>query len=261
MASVSSSTRTPAMLLATGPISLLTLMADVIRVPEECLAMSFLYLNRYIKFYRSQGLEIPLDQNMLALASLSLASKATEASRRLRDILLPAWRLMQQNKPDAKPLIVPSETYDALRAALVQTELILLRVLKFELRILLAFEFIPSYLKRTVGVLNSGEGGWGGTDDYDHCTQEIKESGQIASFMETGVAKACTASIVEAYKDYQLANFFTARTIAAACLYVTLRKRGLFIQADIASWLRSSISRSIDVEDFEDAVSGLQKLE
>lgn len=134
----------------------------------------------------------------LALASLSLASKGTEAPRRLREFLLPAWRLLQSSNASAEPLTLPSVLYDSLRATVVEAELILLRVLKFELRIPLPLEYLPRYLDRTIGEINAGSGGWGGTEDYDGFDKEHHDEYKIADLMETGIARAARAKITDA---------------------------------------------------------------
>ncbi|KAL8973763.1 MAG: hypothetical protein Q9197_001997 [Variospora fuerteventurae] len=36
-------------------------MADMLRLPDETLAMSYIYLNRYLRFYRDQRRPDPLD--------------------------------------------------------------------------------------------------------------------------------------------------------------------------------------------------------
>jgi len=92
-----------------------------------------------------------------------------------------------------QPLMVPSETYDILRATLVQAELILLRVLGFELRIPLPLDYLPRYLERAMGdVAEAGE-------DYDAWANEEKEEyGVMKSAMDSGIGKACRAKAVGA---------------------------------------------------------------
>lgn len=135
----------------------------------------------------------------LALACLSVGSKSTEAPRRIREILFPAHCLLRQHEaavtanPMTQPLMVPSETYDILRATLVQAELILLRVLGFELRIPLPLDYLPRYLERAMGdVAEAGE-------DYDAWANEEKEEyGVMKSAMDSGIGKACRAEAVGA---------------------------------------------------------------
>lgn len=135
---------------------------------------------------------------MIALACLSIASKAKESPRRVRDFLLPAWRLMHQGT-STTTLECPSPTYDSLRSAFVRTELVLLRILKFELRISTPFDFLPGYLGEAMGDF----GGYDGCADadvaFDNRSKEKKEANRIADLMETGIAKDCKARTLDAY--------------------------------------------------------------
>ena len=117
----------------------------------------------------------------------------------MREILFPAHRLLHSptaasdSDPISRPLTVPSEIYDALRATLVQAELILLRVLGFDLRIPLPFDCLPRYLERAMRDLtDTGE-------DYDTWGNEEKEEyGVVKGVMETGIGKACRNRVVAA---------------------------------------------------------------
>ncbi|OCK80456.1 hypothetical protein K432DRAFT_425724 [Lepidopterella palustris CBS 459.81] len=231
------------------------LMADILRLPDETLAMAFIYVNRFTKYTRSAEAVPALDSHTLALSSISLASKSTGSPRRLRSLLVPAHRLLHSASPNSTPLAIPSTLYDTLRHTLVRAELILLRVLKFELRIPLPLEFLPRYLDRTIGELNVEGGGWGGTECYEEFEKDRREEFQVMSLMETGVGMACRIKAVEACKDYQLANFFPARALAAACVYITFQNRGLDIGKDRKAWLGDITGRKVDVEDFEEAVT------
>ncbi|KAH0565957.1 hypothetical protein GP486_000649 [Trichoglossum hirsutum] len=238
----------------------MTILADALRLPEETLAMAFMYMNRYKKYYRTSEETDHLDAHTLALASLCVSSKGTESPRRLREFLLPAYRLLHGSSPHAQPLTFPSELYDSLRATTVQAELILLRVLKFELRIALPFEFLPRYLDGTVGELNAGGMGWVGTEDYDGMRKEQRDEYKVVRLMETGIGRGCRAEVVRALQSYQLANYFPARAIAAACLYVTLREKGLRVKQSVESWLEEVTNGRVDAEDFYDVIAELEQI-
>lgn len=117
----------------------------------------------------------------------------------MREILFPAHRLLHRlpttssSNAIAEPLTVPSAIYDTLRTTLVQAELILLRVLGFELRIPLPLDFLPRYLERAMSdIVDVGE-------DYDSWGREEKEEyGVVKDAMETGIGRACRARAVEA---------------------------------------------------------------
>ena len=118
----------------------------------------------------------------------------------MREFLLPAHRLLHgldqtcpsSSNPIVKPLSIPSEIYDNLRATLVQAELILLRVLAFELRVPLALDYIPRYLQRVLeDIAGAGE-------DYDAWGKEEREEYGVIMGMDTGIGRACRARAVEA---------------------------------------------------------------
>ncbi|KAI4119080.1 MAG: hypothetical protein LQ345_000955 [Seirophora villosa] len=170
-------------------------VADILRLPDETLAMSYIYFNRYLRFHGDQQAPDPLDPYTLSLATLSLASKSTESPRRLSSILLPAYTLLHpsSSSSDDPPLTIPSSNYDALRATLVEAELILLRVLGFELRLPSPLEFLQRYLERAM------EGVHGVGEDYDAWDKEGREEyGALDGLMETRLGRRCRAKTVEA---------------------------------------------------------------
>lgn len=121
----------------------------------------------------------------------------------MREMILPAHRLLHQYNdasgadPINKPLTVPSQTYDTLRATLVQAELILLRVLGFELRLPLPLDYLPRYLERAME--DAAEAG----EDYDSWAKEEQEEyGVVKNIMETGMGRACRATAVNAWEAY-----------------------------------------------------------
>ncbi|KAI9804597.1 MAG: hypothetical protein M1833_006670 [Piccolia ochrophora] len=232
--------------------SLMATLADVlppVQSPDETLATAQLYYNRYVRFISTTSTPNPLDAPTLALTTLILSTKATESPRRLHTVLIPAHRLLN---PTAPPLRIPSATYDALRATLVRAELLLLRVLKFELRHPLALEYIPRYLERTIGEVD-------GADEINDMRREEREEWGVVAPMETGIGKACRAEVVAAYKNYQLANFFPARAIAAACVFRTIQSRGLHVADDVGAWVDDITSRKVDEEDLNEILLELNR--
>ena len=227
----------------------------------------------------------------LALATLSLASKATESPRRLRELLLPAHSLLHSLSPaqhdaDANleslsgPLKIPSETYDTLRATLVQAELMLLRVLGFELKLQSPMDYLPRYLERAMeDVSDVGE-------DYETWGKEYRaEYGVVeGGWMGTRLGKRASELVVFACvltvsldlegradmrvmliqrnlhrcRNYQLANLFPPRAVALACLYKALELKGLIVKEMAAEWTDHISSGKVDVEDLEELISEWQ---
>ncbi|KAI4215765.1 MAG: hypothetical protein LQ351_001752 [Letrouitia transgressa] len=229
--------------------------------------MSYVYLNKYHRFQKSSPSRDLLDPHTLHLATISLAAKATESPRRLRDIILPAHRLLHHTTAAAKsgtdpsppppppyqPPRPPSRTYDALRATLVQAELILLRTLGFALRAPLPQDFLARYLERAWSPLARDF-------DVDSWSAEARAEDGAIGAMETRVARGCRGTAVEACKSYQLANHYPARAVALGCVYTTLRAKGLLSADDPTAWVRDIGSGKVDVEDFAEVVEELRRL-
>ncbi|KAL9129831.1 MAG: hypothetical protein Q9217_001829 [Psora testacea] len=86
--------------------------------------------------------------------------------------------------------------YDTLRATLVQAELILLRVLGFELRIPLPMEYVSRYLERALQDVTDA------AEDYDSWGKEEKaEYGVLPKTMDTGIGQACRTKVIQAFDD------------------------------------------------------------
>lgn len=116
----------------------------------------------------------------------------------MREILFPAHRLLHQDSeassdPIDQPLTVPSTIYDSLRATLVQAELMLLRILGFELRIPLPLDYLPRYLERAMEDVS------GVSENYDSWGKEDKEEyGVVKDAMDTSLGRACRSKTISA---------------------------------------------------------------
>ncbi|KAL8768345.1 MAG: hypothetical protein Q9209_005379 [Squamulea sp. 1 TL-2023] len=175
--------------------------------------MSYIYMNKYLRFHRSSETPDPLDPDTdhpplslqtLSLSTISLSSKSTESPRRLSSILLPAHALLHPltpspssshtNSKQSQTLKIPSPTYTTLRSTLVHSELLLLRVLGFELHLPSPFQYLQRYLERAMeNVENVGEN----FDDWD---REAKDEYGVANggIMEGRVGRMCRLRAIDA---------------------------------------------------------------
>ncbi|KAI5855799.1 hypothetical protein BZA05DRAFT_332927 [Tricharina praecox] len=234
----------------------MTLIADSLRLRSETLCMAFIYTNKYHHFHASSALPSPadpLDPHTLALASLSLATKSTESPRRLREFLLPAYALLQ---PTAAPLTFPSTLYDALRATLVTAELILLRVLRFDIRLPQPLDYVPRFLSKALALP--------GTEHLEGLAEDEREEVSVVEASETALGREVRAVVLMAVRDYRLVNLFTARTVAAACFFVAAERMGVVLvgvdETGREEWVKRLTSGRVEFEDFEDAVEEVGKV-
>ncbi|KAI5799983.1 hypothetical protein EDC01DRAFT_612759 [Geopyxis carbonaria] len=229
----------------------LTLVSDSLRLRDETLTMAFVYINKYHHYLNKEGeAENLLDDHTLALASLSLATKGTESPRRLREFLLPAYELLN---PMGSPLVFPSVLYDSLRLTLVDAELLLLRILKFDIRLTLPYEYLPRVLEKILSP--------NGTDHFDFLEIDDKEEIAAVNIKDTSLGRAVWVLVGEAMKSYDLVNFFSARTVALACVYFCLEERRITVQADKAAWLKTLTGDKVYYGNFLDAVNELRKMQ
>lgn len=97
----------------------------------------------------------------------------------MREILVPAYRIVNPDKPS---LTFPSDLYDALRFSTVTSELILLRILKFELRVTLPQSYLSRLIPRCLP-----------PEDQQPSEKELKQ---------TTLYRLTQAKVVHAYAHY-----------------------------------------------------------
>jgi len=109
-----------------GPLSLLVIVCNALLLPLETQCTAAVYVHRYARWIKiesdqkdsiddqkkdSEG-STEFDTNLLQLAAISLAAKATENLRRLSEIIAPAYEIVSLTE---KPLEIPSDLYDDIR--------------------------------------------------------------------------------------------------------------------------------------------------
>lgn len=62
-----------------------------LRLSEQAIALALIYTHKYYKWQKLRSQRV-LSSESLALAATSLAAKAAEKPRRLREILVPAYK-------------------------------------------------------------------------------------------------------------------------------------------------------------------------
>ncbi|KAF8252364.1 hypothetical protein K440DRAFT_594799 [Wilcoxina mikolae CBS 423.85] len=238
------------MLIPSTSTSFITLISDSLRLRHETLAMAFVYINKYLQYLRDEpAVQDLLDDHTLGLASLSLATKATESPRRLREFLLPAYALLN---PASEPLTFPSALYDSLRGTLVAAEFILLRVLRFDIRLPLPFDYLPRFLEKMLTL--------DGTDHLDFLGDDEREEVCVVDVKDTTLGRGVWALVGEAVKSYRLVNLFPARTVAAACFFIVLEENGVKLPTTKEAWVKKLTGDRVEFEDFEEAVEEVRNL-
>ncbi|CCJ30123.1 unnamed protein product [Pneumocystis jirovecii] len=227
--------------------SFITLLSSILRLPEETTALAFVYYHRYHRWIEkiSQDESLYLiDDYTLAISSLSLASKATEQFRRMREFLVPAYSIINPSKPR---LTFPSEFYDSLRDSVVNAELILLRVLKFDIKIILPFSYLTKALHLTLTTWHS--------ETTDPTLQKEKY------LINTAIGRYARCRIMDAISDYRLSTLYDPQTLSSACLWHALRDFRIFPEEKFLSWVLLITGSTEIHEDIQDAIYDLAQLD
>ncbi|KAF3088765.1 Cyclin- protein fam58a [Orbilia oligospora] len=229
-------------------VSFMALLADILRLQEQTLAMAYLYLHKYRKFIRdSKNRPDPvpdfLDPHTLALTTLSLSTKSTESPRRLRALITPAYSILHPNVP---PIEVPSHKYDTIRGTIVTAELHLLRILKFELRHALPHDYIPRILDKSLSIVPG--------EDYDRQDDDRKEEDGIMKSQDTFLGRQCMGLATRCLAEYSVATFYDARTIACGVVAVVLDGSGILRAESMDGWVRRVGGGNVEIEDYRDVI-------
>lgn len=163
----------------------------MLHLPPLSTAHALAYTHRFKKSKHAEPFT-EIDTMLLATTTMFLACKVTEQPRRLSDVIGTGYRILH---PTHAPLDL-DEGYYSLRSSVVTTELILVRLLEFDLECSLPF----SKVQRLLSHMDLGHG--------------ILES-QI------------TALLMECIKSPRIYNYYDSTVIALSATYVGLQMSSL----------------------------------
>lgn len=162
---------------------------------------------------------------------------------------MPAYTL--QHPTATEPLTFPSPLYDTLRSTLVTAELLLLRVLRFELRVPLPYEYLPRLLEKALTL----------SEQLASASAEDRLESRVVDLKDTALGRAVWVKVGDAMRNYRICNFFPARAVAAACVFhVAVVERGLKAPGEHKVWLRKVAGDRVEYEDFVDALEEIGAL-
>ncbi|KAJ1905001.1 hypothetical protein LPJ81_002166 [Coemansia sp. IMI 209127] len=179
-----------------------------------------------------------LDPHIAMMLCLYLATKITEEPRKQRDIINIGHRLANQTAAPYAVLQVNSPLFNSLRYTMTQGELILMRVLGFNVNVELPHAWIATIIYGMAWWPSNGDP----PDDTEAVDVRLKRITRIAWRLANDVVVA------------GLVDRFPARSIAAVCIVAaldaageTLPAKGLDEWADM--WAKSTGSRITRIRD------------
>ncbi|MCJ1392453.1 hypothetical protein MMC18_005320 [Xylographa bjoerkii] len=241
-----------------SPTTFTDTLASLLRLPDETLAMAYIYQHKHARFHRSAAPACPLDAYTLSLATLSLAAKSTESPRPPSALLLPAHRLLHPSRPPAAPpLSASSPAYAPLRRTLLAAEQHLLRCLGFALRVPSPLPFLPRYLARA---LEAQQGAPRDTEhDYARWTREAKDEWGVVELMDTWLGRRVREWGLRACRSEEVVAWWPSRAVAAGCVWVAVREAGVDT-GEGEEWVERVGGGKVDGEEWREVVGLLEGL-
>ncbi|KAK9452226.1 uncharacterized protein V1518DRAFT_444775 [Limtongia smithiae] len=256
----------PPRVYAGTPTAFLCLLSEVVRVPTHTLCVALMYIDDYRVFVAAECVAEPAwtepipDTYSLAIAALSLACKATESPRRLRELLTPAYHLFHRGT--VPRLTFPSHLYDALRTGAVHCELVLLRVLGFSLTARTAFSSGGAVLERALvrGIAH----GFHGIGDLEEVTlnsfcdaegtvlvrakkeREFMAEWGAARLIDTTVGRAAEMWAARYYRSLDTLGRHEPCVVAVAAVYMAITDEGYEHALNLSEWVKTMDIAKID---------------
>ncbi|KAK9485018.1 hypothetical protein V1527DRAFT_468378 [Lipomyces starkeyi] len=255
--------------LPNNALQFLFLLGEVLRVPLNTICTALVFTHKYHVFTRSArqlaelaGQQYPelIDDYSLSITCLSLATKATESPRRLRELLVPAYHLL--HGPSAPRLTFPSHAYDALRAGIVHFELVLLRILDYETGIRTAlssnFAILERALDRGISahvygvkdladiIRGSMQEGSTTTRSAARQDQDYADEYGIVRLYSTAIGRTAIDWVLICYQKEDVALSFKPAAIAAASIYMAILDRGYALGCAMEEWVSRVARNGLD---------------
>ncbi|KAJ2801582.1 hypothetical protein H4R20_003611 [Coemansia guatemalensis] len=176
--------------------------SSMLRLPTSTWATGVVLFHRYCEFTYQQNTIEPLNTHICLILCLYLATKVTEEPRKQQDMINVGYKL-------AHPTIETHPVGDhleALRNTMTKSELVLMRILGFDMYVELPHVWI-SYIFHGMGWCKNSGIPSNNTEDLDPHVKRIADT-----------AYTTANKVVEA----ALVDYTSARVIAAACIVIAM---------------------------------------
>lgn len=137
--------------------------SDLLKISQQTFSLALTFFHRFNNHYKIKNsknnikkniensndeiidpeIEIPLDNELLCCTCLYLACKSNEVNRKIRDVINVGYKVLH---PEEKTLKI-DDSFWKFCNSLVNSELILLRVLKFDVNTKLAYQYLLRFFQ------------------------------------------------------------------------------------------------------------------
>ncbi|KAI8049057.1 cyclin-like protein [Syncephalis plumigaleata] len=127
------------------------LCGDLLELPRMTVASAQIYIHRCQRYLKQMSQEevqaIDMDEHLMAIACLHLACKSTETLRKVRDLINVGYLVLNPKQP----YLDLDSKYQRMRDSLVAVELVVLRIMRFDVNVQTVHLWIINIIRRLLG--------------------------------------------------------------------------------------------------------------
>ncbi|KAL6612534.1 hypothetical protein LY90DRAFT_697581 [Neocallimastix californiae] len=172
-------------------------------------------------------IDIPLDNELLCCTCLYLACKSNEVNRKIRDVINVGYRILH---PEKKVLKIDDEFWKFCNS-LVNSELILLRVLKFDVNTKLAYQYLLRFFQDYL------------ISDFCDLKYEYKESSLTLENILRHLTQVSWSFINDCYINPDICIKYSHKEIAVASLYFGMKSLNIKMNKPFPQWCHELSSK------------------
>ncbi|ORX58598.1 cyclin-like protein [Piromyces finnis] len=218
--------------------------SDLLKISQQTFSLALTFFHKFNNHYKLKNInnqenqikekiidpeiDTPLDNELLCCTCLYLACKSNEVNRKIRDVINVGYRVQH---PEEKTLKIDDNFWKFCNS-LVNSELILLRVLKFDVNTKLAYQYLQRFFQ-----------------DYlisDFCDLKYDYKRSISLNLENVLRHLTQVSwsfINDCYLNPEICINYSHKAIAIASLYFGLKNLNIGIYKTFSQWCHELYSK------------------
>ncbi|TPX39829.1 hypothetical protein SeMB42_g06229 [Synchytrium endobioticum] len=231
---------------AANVLRLLSISGHLLRLPATTRATAVVLFHRVNDYLKTTDMSnVPQDalrEQALVMALLNLASKQTESHRKLRDIVNCTYWAYNHNASQDKGHLQIGKEYWTWRDILVTTELVVLRILNFDLQVHLPFQWLPEIID-------------------DICAQDKWDfSGGVGGRNAILLAQVSWDYVCLAVSVERIVTKHSALSLALACVFVAMKAAKFRLPWTVEKWCGPYQKQgSCTVDQLRDAIKDMSR--
>ncbi|ORX84587.1 hypothetical protein BCR32DRAFT_266210 [Anaeromyces robustus] len=221
--------------------------SDLLKISQQTFSLALTFFHRFNNHYKNKNskntenlkneinedeiidpnINIPLDNELLCCTCLYLACKSNEVNRKIRDVINVGYRVLH---PEEKTLKI-DDIFWKFCNSLVNSELILLRVLKFDVNTKLAYQYLLRFFQDYL------------ISDFCDLKYEYKSNSLNLENILRYLTQISWSFINDCYLNPEICINYSHKSIAVASLYFGMKSLNIKLSKPFPQWCHELSSK------------------